>query len=419
MQSQLEKLPQARTKVTVILDSTERTTAEEKALQTLSQSMKLPGFRPGKAPLAVLREKVTETQLLEETVRAALPDVMKTAMATGELRPIMQPSVSLEAKEPLTLSVMFVERPEVKVKGAKKLSIQKNPITDPTAKEVDECITQLLDRDRKETSVDRAAKTGDVVEVAMDSKDEKGEPLKELTVSKYSVVLGKEELLPELEKHMHDVKKGESKTTEIAFAKDHDIPALQGKKATVTLTVNDVREVTLPELTPEYIKTRLGAEKSVEEFRKDVSVMLRSQRGQQEMQRREQELLKTVRESTTVDLAPELLNAEARLVLDEFQARLQKQGITFDDWIQSTGKEQKEVEKEVLQSARDRLLLRFGMHKVVEEREIPASDTDVVAFLQEVSGPDAAKEHVPGSPAFEEAKAEVKVRTFIEEMVKE
>lgn len=417
MQTRFEVLKQARTKAVVTLESAERDAAEKKAYEKLAQSVKLPGFRPGKAPLEVLKEKIERDRVLEETVRAALPDVLKAATEGKELKPILQPSIAVESTEPLTISVLFVEHPEVKVKGAKKLGIKKTPVAEPSNEEVDQFITQLLDRDRKETSVDRAAKAGDLVEVAMESTTTDGEPFKELSVGKYSFTLGKEELLPELEAHLHGVKKGETKTADVSFPKTHDIPVVQGKKAKVTFTVKDVREVTLPELTAEYIKTRLGAEKSVDEFKKDVASMLKSQRLQNEMGKREQELMKAVREATVVDLAPELLNAESRLVLEEFVDRLKKQGLTLEDWMKSTNKDQKTVESELTTAAKDRLTLRFGMRALVGEREIPVTDEDVTAFLQQVD-PEHAGRHKSGDPAFEDARVEVKVRKFVEEEIR-
>jgi trigger factor len=418
MHTRFESLKQSRTKAIVTLDDAERSRFEGAALTRLATKVKMPGFRPGKAPLDLLREKIMDEELLEETVRAALPTILKAA-TEGEkkMKPILQPAISVEKKEPLEIGVLFVEEPDVKVKGAKKIGIKKQTIPEPTDAEVDAFVHQLLDRDRKEESVDRASAIGDIVEVAMDAT-ENGTPLKELTVGKYSFTLGKEELLPELEKHLHGVKKDEKKSADVSFAKDHEIPALQGKKTTVMFMVKDVRSVQLPELTSEYLKTRLGAEKSVEDFRLDVAALLRSQKMESVYRAREQELLKTVRDATTVDLAPELLTAEARLVLEEFVDRLKKQNLTLEDWMKSTNKDEKAVQSELMTAAKDRLTRRYGMRAVALERDLTVSDEEVTDFLKRVS-PGSETQHKSGDPAFEDARIEVRVHKFVEETIRD
>ncbi|MEQ1849333.1 MAG: trigger factor [Candidatus Peribacteraceae bacterium] len=419
MQTRFETLKQARTKAIVTFEPGERADAEAKALSRLAEKVKIPGFRPGKAPIEMLREKIKEEELLEETVRAALPDVLKAA-TSGEkkLAPILQPSISIESTEPLQVGVLFVEEPEVKIKNPKKLGIKKEPVPEPSTKEIDEFVNQLLDRDRSEASVERGAKIGDLVEVAMESKHKDGSPLAELSVGKYSFTLGKEELLPELEKHLHGVKKDEKKSADVSFGKNHEIPALQGKDATVHFTIKDVREVSLPALTPEYLKNRLGAEKPVEEFKKDVAALIKSQKMESVYRQREQELLKAVRDATTVDLAPELLTAEARLVLEEFVDRLSKQKLTLEDWMQSTKKDEKTVQEELMQAAKDRLTLRFGMRAATKEQDITVSDDEVIDFLKRVS-PGSENQHKSGDPAFEDARMEVKVQKFVEEAIRD
>jgi len=420
MQSRIEVLPQARKTVVVTIDAAEKAAAESKALEKLASSMKLPGFRPGKAPTELLKEKIEKEKLLEETVRALLPDVMKHALDSKDVKPIMQPSISVGSVDPLTIHVTIVERPEVKVKGAKKISIKKEPIADPSPKEIDRFVDMFLEHDRAEKDKDGPAASGDAITISMEGKDANGVPLTALTTERYSLQLGKEDILPELETHLLGMKKGDTKTVTIDFPPTHEVQDLRGKKATVTLSVQGVREVSLPTLTSEYLEKRLKAKKSVEEFRADISRMLKDQRKQHVMQQREEDLLKAVKEATTVDLAPELVNVEAQIVLDGFIERLKKQGLTFDDWLKSTGKDPKLVGEEVKTAARDRLTLRFGMHEVVKERDITVTDDDVHAFIhQGVSSDHDHADHAPGTPLFEDAKSEVKIRKFISEEIAE
>jgi trigger factor len=101
---QVERLPQSRSKYTIEVEAVERQTAEQLALLKLSQNISVEGFRPGKAPDEMIRQKVPADKLLEQTVRELVPVVMKRILDKHEVKPILPPSIEIASHDPLALA---------------------------------------------------------------------------------------------------------------------------------------------------------------------------------------------------------------------------------------------------------------------------------------------------------------------------
>ena len=121
----LKKLGSARTQATVIIDDTVAKKAEKEVVQNLGSEVKIKGFRPGKAPADKIREQISEQRIQEEVVRHVMPEIMKEAIETHKLNPIIRPNVELSSLAPLTIIVTLVEKPEVKVETRKVMKATK------------------------------------------------------------------------------------------------------------------------------------------------------------------------------------------------------------------------------------------------------------------------------------------------------
>ena len=421
MQTTIEKLKEFRVRTTTIVTAEEQKKAEEQALTSLASRVKIKGFREGMAPTNVVRQHVTSEQINEELVRSILPQVMADALKVSGAKPILRPAASITSLEPLTIALIFVERPTATLKKPDAIKIEKKSIADASKEEIETFIQKLLQHDRTETSVERAATTGDSVKMSLATKDQAGNTMEELTMGRYSVLIGSEELIPELEKHLLGMKKGEKKTVGIDFPKTHDLPALQGKHLSVTIAVSDVAETKLPALTGEYIASRMGADRTPEAFRIEVGQMLTNQKKNQERKRREEDLYTHVRAATSIELAPELIDAEVQEMLLDLQERLKKQDMTMEKWLESTGKKPEHVIEEMKGIAHDRITLRFGMQKLAEHKKIePDAEELKLAIERERThakehGHDCKEEDLQaGGGVYERIVWELKMHTLVE-----
>jgi trigger factor len=377
----VEKLKDAKIRTVTVMTEDERTAAEKEALNQLANHIEIKGFRAGKAPHDKVRERIGAENLIEETVRVLLPKVLKAALEKSEAKPILRPSANILKKDPLTIEIVFINRPAVSIKKPEKITVEKKKPADVTTKDVDGFISKVLEQDRTETPVDREAQKGDVVHFAIKTT-KKGTQVDALTIPAYDMVLGAEETLPELEEHLIGMKKGDSKTAQITFPKDHDIEAIRGEKLQVEMTLKSVATVKVPELTQEYIKERLKTDKTPEALRTDIETMLASRRMEEEMRRREEELYEKIRAATSVEIAPELIETEVQDMVRDLHERLEKQGTSVQDWLQMTGKTEKSVADEMRDIAKSRTILRFGMQELADALKIePEADVLSAALV--------------------------------------
>lgn len=376
-----EKLKQARTQLTLTFDEATYAEAEARALQTIGETIEIKGFRPGKAPENVLREKVGQDRLFEETVRLLLRDELPKLIEEQKLTPIMPPRVEALSRLPVTLRLTIVERPEVTLKGMDSLKLErKTAAADP--KDVQRVIDSVLQERRTLTVVDREAKEGDQMTLKFTASDAAGQPVQGLAADDYPIVIGSARLLPGFEPQLVGLKAGDTKNFTLTLPEKFGVEHLRGKDVTFAVEAKRVEEVKLPDLTDEFAKEHLRAE-SAASFRGMVEQSIAAQEQQLEDMKREQQLLDEIRNRTQVEIAPELLDEEVNAMLQDLQARLEAQNMTIEQWIEQQKKTPEQVMEELRKQAGERIKLRFGITKLIEDRKIELTPEERAGAVEE------------------------------------
>ena len=379
--SPIERLPDARVRCTVTFEPERVRASEEKALEHLAASVKLPGFRPGKAPGDMLREKIDPNELLEETIRQLLPETFSSLLKEHDIKPIIHPKVELQKKDPLTLTVTFVEKPTVKVKGLEKIKVEKKePKVD--GKDVERMENYFLEQHRTYTPVERASKEGDRIKVDFHGTDEQGKEIEGTRSQSYGIVLGSKTLIPGFEDALLGLKKDEKKSFALKFPEKYHAEKLAGTPVTFHASVVGVEEVNSPKMDDAFAKKNFNVE-SVAELRKQIEDRMRAEENNIERSRREQALLEQIREHTVVELAPELVDEEEHAVMEQFERQLREQNMSAADWFAQSKKDPVELRNEMKEQAKKRITLRLGLEKVVEEKGQRLTEDDMKKVIEE------------------------------------
>jgi FKBP-type peptidyl-prolyl cis-trans isomerase (trigger factor) len=128
MDTTIEKRHSTRIRTTTVMTADERKLGEEQALKTLAKRVNIRGFRAGSAPPDLVRQHVKPKDVMEEAVRALLPKVVAEALKLSGAKPIIRPSVSVTALDPLTITVTFVERPAAELRKPENINVEKKPM---------------------------------------------------------------------------------------------------------------------------------------------------------------------------------------------------------------------------------------------------------------------------------------------------
>ncbi|MAE68419.1 MAG: trigger factor [Candidatus Peribacteraceae bacterium] len=418
----VKRLKGGRVECVVTFTEAEIAPAEEKALHELSRDIELPGFRKGNVPMDQAKEKIDPQKLFEATVHHILPPAFEKLIKEQDIKPIIHPQVEAVTREPLTLKIVFIEKPEVSLKGVNKIKIEKkNPEVDE--KELQKMIDFVLDKNKQNTEVDREAKQGDMITMNFYGTGEDKKEIEGIRTEGHQVEIGSKVLIPGFEDNLKGVKKGEEKEFTLTFPEKYHAEQLQNKPVTFHVTVVKVEEVLRPELTDEFAKKELQAE-SVEDFKKQVKESMQQQEVTMESQRRERLLMEELTKCTKVELAAELIDEETRQMVGEFEQQLGQQGMNMEQWMQASGKKPEEVLTDMKAQAEQRLTLRLGMQQLVEEKDIDVTDEEMDQIVEGFLGqatPEQRKEvesaYQKGAQAYEQLKWQKKVEKALEGML--
>ncbi len=420
--SPAKKLAQSRVQFTVVIDDAEAGKAEQKALSRLAQHVNVAGFRPGKAPADMVKEKVNAEALLEETVRELLPDAIDSVIREQKLTPVVPPRVEVTSKAPLTITVTIVEKPEVKVKSIDTKALKK---TEPKfdEKDVERMVQYMLDQYRTFEPVDRAAESGDQVTMDFVGKGEDGAELAGTRSSNYPVIIGSKSLIPGFEDGLLGLKPGEKKHLKLTFPEKYHAEHLQGKPVTFEVDVKSVEKVTSASLTPEFVKEK-GLGDSPEDVRTRISNSMREEEERMDRDRREQAFFDQVVKATQIDIAPELLEQEERMLLQNLTQQLEEQKIDVMEWMKRTKRTPESVQKELREEGRKRITLRYGIEWLVENKQIDATPAEVkelaaqaLSTVPDEQRAEAEKYYAEGAEGYENLKWRRKVEKLVESML--
>jgi trigger factor len=271
--------------------------------------------------------------------------------------------------------------------------------------------------------VDRKAKQGDQVTLDFHGTDGEGKEVAGTRTKGYDVVIGSKTLLPGFEDALVSLGKGEQKSFTLTFPDNYHAEHLRKKPVTFHVTVTKIEEVDLPAFDDAFAKEHgLGA--TAEEAKKRIGDSMRQEEEMVEQQRRERLLFDAIRKATKVELAPELLDQTQQNLLQELQQQLQRQGITIEEWMKKREKKPEEILKEMHEQAEGRLMLRFGVEKLLEELKIEVTDDEVRKIVAEIRSQekpeDALKDagrYAPGSEDFEQLRWQKKVEKLVTELL--
>src|SRR3990167_1535041 len=219
--------------------------AKNYVLRSLSGEVKVAGFRPGKAPLAVIEKNIDASRLQTEFLEQAINSLYGELVRAENLRPVKDPAVSIKKFVPFDqLEAEF----EVETIGAVKLADYKSikkakPSVSVTAKEVNDVLASLRKQAAERSEVQRPSKNGDEVTLDFKGVDAKGQAVNGAEGKDYPLVLGSNTFIPGFEPNVVGIKACEEKEFAVTFPKDYNVAALQCKKVTFKVKAHKVSEV--------------------------------------------------------------------------------------------------------------------------------------------------------------------------------
>ncbi len=283
MQVSLETTGTLERKMTVEVPAEKVTSAIEQRLQKMRQQVKISGFRPGKVPLNIVKQRFGK-QVFQEVVADTMQSSYQEAILQEKLRPAGSPKIeplNVENEQDLKYIATFEVYPEIDLADVSTFEIEVADV-EITDQDTDNVLEKLRKQKVQWSEVDRAAKNDDQVTIDFKGAID-GELFPGGTSENFSVVLGNSNLLPEFENQLEGVKKDEQKTFDVTFPKDYMQKDLAEKTAAFEVKVHKVETGELPEVDEDFIKG-LGIEDgSIDTLKEQLKESMQAELTQRKM----------------------------------------------------------------------------------------------------------------------------------------
>jgi len=236
----------------------------EDRLAKAAKTIKMPGFRPGKVPISLVKKKHGK-EILGEVLEHAVADSSQKVLKERELNPAMQPKIEISSFDPekesddLVYSLSFEVYPEVPEVDLGKIKIEKSVI-EVTEKEINDGMDRLKQSQKSFEPIKkaRAAKKGDAVSIDFLGKTD-GEPFEGGAANDFQLELGSGQFIPGFEEQLEGAKKGDKIVVKVQFPEQYGAAELAGKDAEFDVTIKGVLEAKEPEVNDEFAE-KLGME---------------------------------------------------------------------------------------------------------------------------------------------------------------
>lgn len=261
MQIKQTKKDKLSCEFTVTLTAGEVDQKINEKLEEIGKTVKMPGFRPGKVPMALLKSKYGQA-VMGEVLESAVNDSTLQAINENNLRPATRPKIEVKTfdeKTGLEYNMAIELLPEIKVMDFTAIKLEKLTAK-PEAKAVKETLERIASSNKTSEKVEekRAAKTGDIVVIDFDGTVD-GKPFPGMKGADFALELGSKSFIDTFEDQLVGSKAGDHKTVKVTFPKDYGHAELQGVAAVFEVDVKELRTPVAPKLDDEFAKT-LGFE---------------------------------------------------------------------------------------------------------------------------------------------------------------
>lgn len=373
--------------VVIRADETELQKAKSIALQHLAGRVKVPGFREGKVPPAIVEKNVDQNALQSEVIEHTVETLYASMVRQEDLRPVANPEIAIKKFVPFTELEFEVKVPvvgKIKLADYKKIKLSRPAVT-VEDKDIDEVIKGLQKRAAERKDVDRAAKDGDEVTFDFNGTDSKGEPVQGADGKEYPLIIGSNQFIPGFEPELVGLKTGEEKTFTVTFPKDYGVKALQGKKVTFAVKVHKVAEIVEPKVDDDFAAA-VGPFKSVKELREDIRKSLEFERGREAEGQYENELLQKIADKSEIEIPQMLIDETINRVENEERQNLMYRGQTWEEHLKEEGVTAEEHKEQKRPVAEQRVKVGILLSEISEAEGVEVTPEEVEIRLQLMKG---------------------------------
>lgn len=382
MSVQVEKLEKSMAKLTIEASAEDFAKAIEKAYQKNKSKISLPGFRKGKAPRKMI-EKMYGTGIFyedaaNELIQTAYPDAAKESGLEIVARPEID-VVQIEDGKPFIFTALVAVKPEVTLGQYKGVEVEKK-----TAEVTEDEVNSEIDRVRESNArtvvvEDRAVEDGDIATIDFEGFVD-GVAFEGGKGTDHPLTIGSHSFIDNFEEQLIGKNTGDEVEVNVTFPEQYQAEDLAGKPATFKVVIKEIKKKELPELDDEFAQDVSDCE-TVDEYKEDVKKKLLENKEAALKREKEEAVVSKIAEDATMEIPAQMIEEQARQLVNNFAQQMQSQGLSMDQYMQFTGMTIDKMLDEMKPQAETRIKNQLVLEAVVAAEDIKATEEEIEAEL--------------------------------------
>ena len=376
-------------KVVIAFSATKEEFAKglDQAFKRAVKRVNAPGFRKGKLPRAVFNKMYGEEALFQDAVDFVLPAAYTKAIDELEVSPLAMPDIDVKEiskEEGVKFEAVVTVKPNVELGEYKNLGLEKESV-EVTDADVEERLDSLLSRQAEWQIKEGESKKGDIV--VIDFKGFIGDEAFEGGEAKgYELELGSGSFIPGFEEQLEGKVAPVDTEVNVTFPENYQVADLAGKAAKFEVTVHDVKEKVLPELTDEFVKEfSKEAASTVAEYKEKLKEEIKLEKENLAEKSYSDKVISTAVENAKVSVPEKLVEQEVNSMFEQFTGNLSRQGLSFDLYEQFTGKGEADLKAEMKSDAENKIKTSFVLGEIAEVEKVEVTEADIDEEVKELA----------------------------------
>jgi trigger factor len=379
MQISKQQIDATSVKLDINAAGSELSSIKQAAIDRLGEHVKVPGFRPGKAPAALVEKQLNPNRLQTEFLEQAVNQLFVAAVEEQKLRPVSQPKISITKFVPfdsLSFTIEMSVVGDIVLANYRQFRLKPSKPT-VTAADVNEVLKRLQERSAKRTQVKRPAQLND--EVVIDFKGADAitkEPIGGASSTNYTLLLGSQSFIPGFEESLIGLKAGDSKDVLLTFPKDYGVRELQGRKVNFAVNVKTVSELVLPKLDDSFA-SNIGPFEKLTQAKEVIKRDIITERTREAQSAYDNQLVSRLVEKSTIAVPQTLIEEEVDRIEEEEKRNLSYQGVSWQQHLKQEGVSAEEHRQRQFLRAEQRVKAGLVLSEVAQQEKITVTPEEL------------------------------------------
>lgn len=360
--------------------------AMKKVYAKTAKYFTIPGFRKGKAPMAIVERTYGSSIFYEDTFNELVPDIYDEAIKENKIEAVSRPQIDISQMEKgkdLKFTAIVQIKPEVKLGKYKGIELKKIEYT-VSDKDVEHELGHMAEHNARLVTVDdRPVEKGDITIIDFaGSIDEVA--FEGGTATNQELEIGSNKFIPGFEDQIIGMKVNEEKDINVTFPEDYFSKDLAGKEATFKVTLHEIKKKELPKIDDDFAKD-VSEFDTLADLKADIKSKMEKENEERAKYESEEAAIEAVCKDVEVDIPSGMIETEIDNMVKDIENKLSYQGLTLDQYLKLTNKTMENLRKEFDEQANKAVKSRLVLEAIIKAEDIKPDDKEVEEKVKEMA----------------------------------